>query len=437
MEIVIKIIQAVLSLSLLVFIHELGHFIFARMFGVRVDKFYIFFGRAIVKFNIGETEFGIGWIPVGGYCKISGMIDESMDTEQLKGDPQPWEFRSKPAWQRLLIMTGGVIMNVVLAVAIYIGIAHRWGEQYVAAQDVKYGYVFSPLGHEAGFVSGDKILSVDGRSMEKWQDIRASMILDNMPPVEVERGGERLTVQIPRELTERILNDAEFIYPRIPFVVAEVPAGTGANKAGIVAGDSLVAVGDKQMMFFDEFRREFEAAKGTVVPIVFSRDGVLDTLAVEVSPEGLIGVKNYDYPRFLPVQVKHYTFAQSIPAGIKNAGNQIGSYWKNLKLLVKPETGAYKSVGGFLTIGSMFSGEWDWARFWGFTALLSVMLAVMNILPIPALDGGHVLFLLYEVVTRRKPSDKFLEHAQVVGLCIVLALLLFATWNDIYRFFIK
>ncbi len=440
MEILIKVLQTVLSLSLLVFIHELGHFIFARMFGVRVDKFYIFFdawGFSLLKFKIGDTEFGIGWVPFGGYCKISGMIDESLDTEQLKGEPQPYEFRSKPAWQRLLIMVGGVVMNALLAAVIYIGIAHRWGEQYVDAEDVKYGYVFSELGHEAGFENGDKVLSVGGRIPEQWQDIFRTIVLDNMPPVEVERGGERLTVQIPREFTERVLNDPAFIYPRTPFVVADVPEGMGAHKAGIAAGDSLVAVGDKRMMFFDEFIREFRSAGGTTIPVVVSRGGVHDTLPVEVSAEGTIGVVNYDYPYFLPVQTRHYTFLQSIPAGIVRAGDRIGMYWKNLKLLVKPETGAYKSVGGFLSIGNLFPGRWDWGAFWDMTALLSVMLAVMNILPIPALDGGHIMFLVYEVVTRRKPSDKFLERAQIVGLVIVLGLLLLATWNDIYKFFLK
>ncbi len=440
MEIVIKILQLILSLSLLVFIHELGHFIFARMFGVRVEKFYIFFdfwGISLLKFKIGGTEFGIGWFPFGGYCKITGMIDESMDTEYLKNDPQPYEFRSKPAWQRLLIMVGGVIMNLVLAVVVYIGIAHRWGEQYVAAEDVKYGYVFSDLGHSAGFENGDKVLSVGGQRMEKWNDILPTIVLDNMPPLEVERSGERITVEIPRDFAEQILNDPNFIAPRIPYVVAEVEVGSGAHNAGVMAGDSLVAVRDKQMMFHDEFTREFISAKGETVHVVLSRDGVLDTLAVVISPEGIFGVKPYNYTRFLPVRTKHYTFMQSIPAGFQNAGERIDSYWKNLKLLVKPETGAYKSVGGFIAIGNMFPGQWDWEWFWNITAFLSVILAVMNILPIPALDGGHVLFLLYEVVTRRRPSDKFLEHAQVVGLFIVLGLMLLATWNDIYRFFIK
>lgn len=440
MEIVIKILQAVLSLSLLVFIHELGHFLFARMFGVRVDKFYIFvdaWGFSLLKFKVGGTEFGIGWLPIGGYCKISGMIDESMDTEQLKGEPQPWEFRSKPAWQRLLIMTGGVIMNLVMAAAIYIGIAHRWGDTYIAAEDVRYGYVFSDLGHEAGFVDGDKVLAVDGKTPLRWNEIHEAIVLGDLPPVTVERGGEVVTVEIPRDMSEGLLHDRDFIYPRMPFVTARVEPGTGAAEAGLIAGDSLVAVGDKAMLFFDEFKREFMSSKGATVAVVVWRDGVHDTLSVAVSPEGTIGVNPYDYTRFLPIQTKRYTFLQSIPAGISRAGERISSYWDNLKLLVNPDTGAYKSVGGFIAIGNLFPGEWSWGSFWNLTAFLSVVLAVMNILPIPALDGGHVLFLLYEVVTRRKPSDKFLERAQVVGMLLLIGLMLLVTWNDIYRFFIK
>ncbi len=238
-------------------------------------------------------------------------------------------------------------------------------------------------------------------------------------------------------MAEDVLNDAAFIYPRTPFVVAQVIEGTGARAAGLAVGDSLVAVGDKAMMFFDEFRREFQASKGQTVPLVVVRVGVHDTLSVAVSAEGTLGAAPYDYGRYLAEQTKHYTFLQSIPAGIERAGNRIATYWKNLKLLVKPESGAYKSVGGFIAIGNLFPGQWHWGIFWDMTALLSVMLAVANILPIPALDGGHVLFLLYEVVTRRKPSDKFLERAQIVGLFILLALILAVTWNDIYRFIIK
>ncbi len=446
MEILIQILQFILSLSLLIFIHELGHFIFARMFGVKVDKFYLFFdiwGFSLLKFKIGDTQFGIGWLPFGGYCKISGMIDESMDTEYLKSEPKPYEFRSKPTWQRLLIMTGGVIMNVVLAVIIYIGMSNRWGEQYIAPEDVRYGYMFSDLGREAGFRNGDMIVSVDGRPVgdfEDWIEVFQAIMVGDLPPVEVERDGELVTVEIPRGLYERMTGLSrieEFMSPRLPFVVARVGQGSEAEKAGIMAGDSLVAVDGRQMMFFDEFQSEFAARQGETAEVVLVRQGVQDTLAVDVSPQGTIGVNPYSYVRFLPLQTRHYTLLQSIPNGFRRAGQQIDGYWQGLKLIVKPETGAYKSLGGFLSIGSMFDKQWDWQAFWSITALLSIVLAVMNILPIPMLDGGHVLFLLWEVITGRRPSDKFLEYAQIAGLIFVFALLIYANGNDIYRFFIK
>ncbi len=436
MEIVIQILQVILSLSLLVFIHELGHFFFARMFGVRVEKFYIFFGAAIFKFRIGDTEFGMGWIPFGGYCKISGMIDESLDTEQLKGEPKPWEFRSKPAWQRLLIMTGGVVMNVVLAMIIFVGVSHRWGDSYVANADVRYGYAFNDVGRSAGFEDGDKIVTVGGRTYDNWAEIYPALILDNLPPVEVERAGERITVQIPKEMMDGVL-DEWILHPRVPFVVAEVGEGTDAAKAGFMAGDSLVAVDGVEMLFFDQYKRALRERRGHTVALAVARGGAVDTLSVAIPEDGGLEIMHYDYPYFLTISTRDYTFAEAVPVGFKRAGDKIGEVWKNLKLIASPETGAYKSVGGFVAIGNLFGREWNWQAFWNITGLLSVMLAVMNILPIPALDGGHVLFLLWEVVTRRKPSDKFLERAQVVGLLILLALIVLVNANDIYRFFIK
>lgn len=445
MEIVIKILQFILSLSLLVFIHELGHFLFARMFGIKVDKFYIFFdawGFSLVKFKIGDTQFGIGWIPFGGYCKISGMIDESLDMEQMKSEPQPWEFRSKPAWQRLLVMTGGVIMNVVLAALIYIGISHRWGDQYYAAEDVRWGYMFSDLGHGAGFADGDKVLAVGGVPVEgNWRNLPLTIALNNQSPIEVERDGQRVTVQITAETVAGMLKNGGFISPRVPFVIGEVPEGTGAYMAGMAVGDSLVAVNGRGMMFLDEYTRELESLKGQTADVTFARDSagvkVLRTLPVTLSADGKLGVLPYDHTRFMPVRTLRYTLPQSIPAGIDRAGNEISNYWKQVKLIFQPKTEAHKSVGGLLSIGSMFPGEWAWKKFWELTAFLSIALAVINILPIPALDGGHVLFLLWEVVTRRKPSDKFLEYTQIAGLFIVLALLLVTNGNDIYRLFIK
>lgn len=444
MELFIKILMFITSLSLLVLIHELGHFLTAKMFGVRVEKFYLFFNPwfSLVKFRIGETEFGIGWVPFGGYCKISGMIDESMDLEQMKEEPKPYEFRSKPAWQRLLIMTGGVIMNLVLAVAVYIGMSYKWGDQYFANQDMIYGYVFNDLGHEAGFRDGDRILRVGEREIEEYNALVIAMLLD-AAPVEVQRGDERLTVAISDEMIGRILESKEwFLQPRVPFVIKGVQDDMPAARAGIMPGDSLVALDGEQTIFYDMYQKAFSEHKGGSVEVTVARDSagvmIYRTMPVGVTNEGLIGViPDGNLNRFFPVHNKQYGFFKSFPVGFNKAGNEISGYWKQLKMIFKPETGAYKSVGGFMSIGSIFPGTWDWYEFWRITAFLSIVLAIMNILPIPALDGGHVLFLLWEVVTGRKPSDKFLEYAQVAGLLFVFALILFSNGNDIYRFFIK
>lgn len=443
MEVFVKIAMFITSLSLLILIHELGHFLAARMFGVRVEKFYLFFNPwfSLFKFKIGETEFGIGWVPFGGYCKIAGMIDESMDIEQMKLPPKPYEFRSKPAWQRLLIMTGGVIMNIVLAVVIYIGMSYKYGEKYISNDDVKYGYVFSDLGHEAGFRDGDRILTVAGEKVDNWRLILKSMLLDNAP-VDVQRDGEVVTVQIASQIIPKMLDaKQEFMYPRFPFVVGETVKEGGAARAGIMAGDSLVAIGGKEMIFFDQYLKELAAYKGQTVDITVARDSagvrVFQTIPVEISEQGMMGVSPYDYMRFIPIQTKSYSLLASVPAGFQRAGTEISDYWKQLKLIFQPKTEAYKSLGGFMTIGSIFPGTWKWHEFWRLTAFISIVLAIMNILPIPALDGGHVMFLLWEFTTGRKPSDKFMEYAQMAGLLLLFALLIYANGNDIYRFFIK
>ena len=448
MELFIKILMFITSLSLLVLIHELGHFLTAKMFGVRVEKFYLFFnpGFSLVKFRIGETEFGIGWVPFGGYCKIAGMIDESMDLEQMKEEPKPYEFRSKPAWQRLLIMTGGVIMNLVLAVAVYIGMSYKWGDQYFANNDMIYGYVFSDLGHELGFRDGDRILRVGGREIEDIDALLPAIVFD-AAPVEVMRGGDRVTVEITDETTGKILKLAEdkewrFLTPRIPFVINGVQEGMPAALGGILPGDSLVALNGEEILFYDLYQKALAENKGRSVDLTVVRDSsgvtIHKTLPIEVMADGKIGVMPMSkLSRFFPAHNKQYGFLQSFPVGFSKAGNEISGYWKQLKMIFKPKTGAYKSVGGFMSIGSIFPGTWDWHEFWRITAFLSIILAIMNILPIPALDGGHVLFLLWEVVTGRKLSDKFLEYAQMVGILLVFALILFANGNDIYRFFIK
>ena len=446
MDIVIKILQFIVSLSLLVIIHEFGHFLFARLFKTRVEKFYLFFDPwfSLFKFKKGDTEYGIGWVPFGGYVKISGMIDESMDTEQMKSPPQPYEFRAKPAWQRLLIMVGGVVMNVVFALIIYIGMSYKWGETVLENKDIVYGYTFNSLGQEMGFRNGDRIVDIDGKPATEYLDVPKSILISQPEYVTVDRNGQKIRIDITDESINRLLQSADstsLLMPRIPFVVGSVVSGSGAAQAGLHPGDSLISYNGTPMTFFDQYSSAFHAAPGDTVTLGLVRktDGItkITTLPVKVSAEGTIGVYPRTIDSMLTFSTHNYSLLESIPAGFKRTGAEISSYIDQIKLLFNPKTEAYKSLGGVITMGSIFPTEWDWQRFWSITAFLSIILAVMNILPIPALDGGHVLFLLVEVITRRKPSDKFLEYAQIVGMFIIFALMIFATGNDIYRFFIK
>lgn len=446
MDTVIKILQFIVSLSLLVIIHEFGHFLFARLFKTRVEKFYLFFDPwfSLFKFKKGDTEYGIGWVPFGGYVKISGMIDESMDTEQMKSPPQPYEFRAKPAWQRLLIMVGGVVMNVVFALIIYIGMSYKWGETVLENKDIVYGYTFNSLGQEMGFRNGDRIVDIDGKPATEYLDVLKSILISQPEYVTVDRNGQEIRIDITDESINRLLQSADstsLLMPRIPFVVGSVVSGSGAAQAGLHPGDSLISYNGTPMTFFDQYSSAFHAAPGDTVTLGLVRktDGItkITTLPVKVSAEGTIGVYPRTIDSMLTFSTHNYSLLESIPAGFKRTGAEISSYIDQIKLLFNPKTEAYKSLGGVITMGSIFPTEWDWQRFWSITAFLSIILAVMNILPIPALDGGHVLFLLVEVITRRKPSDKFLEYAQIVGMFIIFALMIFATGNDIYRFFIK
>ena len=443
MDIVIKVLQFILSFSLLVIIHEFGHFFFARLFGTRVEKFYLFFNPwfSLFKFKKGETTYGVGWIPFGGYVKIAGMIDESMDTEQMKQPVQPWEFRAKPAWQRLLIMVGCVVMNIVLAVCIYIGISYTWGDNYIASKDVKYGYVFNDVAKEIGLRDGDKIIDVAGEPVEDCARILQTMIFDQAPYVTVERDGTAMRIDIPETATAKILDTKNFMDIRVPFVIAQAAKCGGAAKAGLQPGDTLIAFNGVGMRYFDEYQQAFSAHKGEQVNLGIARDsgGVtkIITVPVEISNEGLIEAKLVPINELIPISTHRYSFLESIPHGIKRAGTEISSYAKQIKLIFSPKTEVYKSLGGVLTLGSVFPTYWSWELFWSITAFFSIVLAIMNILPIPGLDGGHVLFLLVEVITRRKPSDKFLERATTVGFILILALLIYANGNDIYRFFIK
>ncbi|MBE9469563.1 MAG: RIP metalloprotease RseP [Bacteroidetes bacterium] len=436
MEILIKIGQLLLSLSILVVLHEAGHFTFAKIFKTRVEKFYMFFNPwfSLVKKKIGETEYGIGWLPLGGYVKIAGMIDESMDKEQMKKPPQPWEFRSKPAWQRFFIMFGGVFVNFLLAFFIYSMILFTWGEEYLPVENVKYGVVCDSAAQSIGLKNGDKILTLDNNKVKKFSSIVPNILLDDVKTIQVNRNGKILNIEVPESLIPILLKDNNFISLRFPFIIGEVAKISAAKTAGLIKGDRIVGLNHKNVEYADEFTKELKKYKNKQVVVSVIRG--IDTLdfTANISESGMLGI-SADISKVFELKKVNYTFIQAIPAGVNKSYKMGASYLKQFKILFKPETEAYKSVGGFIAIGNIFPGQWNWLSFWSLTAFLSIMLAIINILPIPALDGGHILFLVYEIITRRKPSDKFLEYAQMVGMLILFALLIFANGNDIIKLF--
>jgi regulator of sigma E protease len=461
MEILIKALQLIMSLSILIIIHEFGHFFPSVLFKTRVEKFFLFFDAwfSIVKFrNINGkwrvwffaknkkgseletkvTEFGIGWLPLGGYCKISGMIDESMDKEQMKQPPQPWEFRSKPSWQRLIIMLGGVTMNVILAIVIYIIMLAAWGEEYLPTKNVKYGITCDSLALEMGLKNGDKIISVDSNEVENFFKIPAEIILENAKSVQVIRDSQPMNIIIPDNFLSKMINhkSPDFIGIRFPFDIGDFTKDSPAKNAGLKVDDKIIGLNGMWMNYHDEFRTELIKHKNEVVEVAALRNRK-DTVIVpvKVSEDGLIGVQTKDQRSYFELKKQDYTILEAIPAGAVKAYKAFGSYLKQLKLIFSPETKAYESIGGFITIGKIFPAEWDWMSFWNLTAFLSIILAIMNVLPIPALDGGHVLFLLYEIITRRKPSEKFMEYSQYVGMIFLLGLLLLANGNDVVKLF--
>lgn len=440
MTILIKILQFVLSLSILVIIHELGHFTLAKLFKTRVEKFYLFFDPwfALFKYKKGETEYGVGWLPLGGYVKISGMIDESMDKEQMKLPPKPYEFRSKPSWQRLLIMTGGVLFNFFLAMIIYVLVLFGWGETYLPTSNVKYGIVTDSIGISMGLRNGDKIISVDNQHIENFNHVTADIVLNNRKTIQVDRNGELVQIDIPKEYVPQMLKGKGVIEPRIPFgpfIISNFGKASPAKEAGVQTSDELVGIDSVLFTYYDEFQRYLKSNKDHEVVLNLDRKGEKINIPVKPTEAGMLGIARS--PEFIDnifqLKTLKYGFFESIPAGIKKGFKTISDYLKQFRLLFSKHTKAYESLGGFITIGNIFPGVWDWQSFWNLTAFLSIILAVMNILPIPALDGGHVIFLLFEVVTGRKPSDKFLEYAQIAGMVILLSLLILANGNDILR----
>ena len=439
MEILIKIIQVLMSLSLLVAIHEFGHYIVARIFKIRVEKFYIFFDPwfSLFKWKKGETEYGIGWVPLGGYVKIAGMIDESMDLEQMKAPIQPYEFRAKPAWQRLMVMLAGVTMNVLLAMLIYTGIRYVYGESYLRNEDAKWGYTFSEAGERLGFRDGDKVISVDGEVLDGVNDLRNKLLLtEGGREVVVNRGGEQISINISFDdlLQMRRNREYETLYElRFPFIIDSV-ASESALAAGLKSGDEIVAFNDVEGVDAVQIVTELlPQIKGDTVALKVNRAGSEVELRVPVNAEGKMGVVFRG--DLIKPHTREYGFFEAIPAGVKMAGQTIANYWEQLKLIFTPKTKMYEELGGFIAIGNIFPSEFDWLHFWTMTAFLSIMLAVLNVMPIPGLDGGHALFTLWEMITGRKPSEKFLEIMQYIGLMILLALLVYANGNDIYRLF--
>ncbi|HHT22394.1 MAG TPA: RIP metalloprotease RseP [Bacteroidales bacterium] len=483
----IRAAQLILSLSILVVLHELGHFGFSRLFKVRVDKFYVFFnpkrslirakkinGKWQVKFfapNVPpnerikldadgnpmmdgkhhvmeqvplselpegdwrrypeSTEWGIGWLPLGGYCKIAGMVDESMDTTQLAQEPQPWEFRTQSVWKRFWIISGGVIVNFLLALVIYAAILFTWGRSYLPLENLKYGLNFSQTMIDAGFRDGDKIIDIDGRVPVQLGDAVEMILIDKAEVVKVERNGTPINIELPTDLTQKVLaSQKAAISYRMPFVIDTVISGSLAAKANLRVGDSLVAINDKQINMQQEVVRELADMKGQNISLDYYRDGILYRAKMKLGEDGKLGVgwKNY-----FKIEREEYGFLEAIPAGIKMGVDRLVGYVKQFKLVFTKE-GA-KSIGSFGALGQLFPPTWDWLSFWEMTALISLILAFMNFLPIPGLDGGYIMFLIYEMITRRKPSDRFMEVAQMVGMGLLMLLFVYAIGNDIFRAF--
>ena len=445
MGVITMIAQLILSLSILVVLHEMGHFIPAKLFKTRVEKFYLFFDVkfSLFKKRIGETVYGIGWLPLGGYVKIAGMIDESMDKEQMKQPPQPWEFRSKPAWQRLIIMLGGVTVNFILGFLIFGMMLWGYGRNYTENDKAQYGIYPDSLGKEMGFMEGDKLLKIGGEKVVEFSPaiLRKEIVLNNAKQIDVLRDGRPVRIEVEPQYVQ-ILSSADYkdydvIDLRVPFVILSVTKGSAADDAGLHPGDSITYVAHRPTPFRHEAIQRFQENKGKAVALGYIRQGTLEEKMVQVDENGRIGVNLKTPQDFGWSSVQEYSFAQAIPAGFTEGMAFMGDWFKGIAQLFRGNVKAKDSVGGFISITKLFNKEWDWHSFWRITGILSFILAIMNLLPIPALDGGHVMFLLWEVATGKKPSDKFMEYSTYVGFAIVLCLLVFANGLDIMRLFGK
>ena len=438
----VKTLQVILVLAILILFHELGHFTFAKLFGIRVDKFFMFFdaggfkllstkegwfSRLFPRLKNSETEYGIGWLPLGGYCKINGMVDESMDTEYLSHDPQPWEFRSKPAWQRLFVMAGGVLFNFILAIVFFIAILGIWGESYLSnAENEIYT---DELSYDMGFRTGDRILALDDYVPENFSMLAADIVRRRVSKVTVLRGADTLHIYIDASRTGQMLNDPDMFSVAVPFVVDTIPPVSPNWGAGYVRGDRIVAVNGTQVKYVQDSRNVISSLHDAEIPATVVRG--TDTLSMTMRTDSL--GRALIYAQIPGLKTKKYNALTAIPAGLRMTWESVRGYLQDLRTVATPSTGAYKSVGSFIAIGQAFPATWDWYRFMYLLAILSIMLGVMNLLPIPALDGGHILFTLYEMITGRKPGDKFLMVAQMVGMVIIFGLMFLACGNDIMR----
>lgn len=437
----VKTAQFILSFSILVILHELGHFLPARWFKCRVEKFYLFFNPwfSLFKKKVGETEYGLGWIPLGGYVKISGMIDESMDKEQMKQPAQPWEFRSKPAWQRLIIMLGGVMVNVILAIIIFIMITWVWGEEYLPPQNVKYGIAADSLGRSMGLRDGDVIVKVGDEVVKDELKVTPQILTTDANNMTVLRDGQEVQLTVPGTMLKSLskTKGAGLMSIRFPAIVDAFSKGSNAEQAGLKKGDRLLAVDSVQTTFFQDFQKEIRKRKNATVTITALRGSDTIRVPVKVNEEGMVGIAPLSDIRKLGFQteVKKYSLAESFPAGFNRCWKTLSNYVTGLKQLFTGRVAAKDSLGSVISIGNIFPGVWDWESFWTLTAIFSIILAFMNVLPIPGLDGGHALFTIYEMITGHKPGDKFIEVAQMVGMVLLLGLMLYAFGLDIWRLF--
>jgi len=445
MDFLIKASQLLMSLSILVILHELGHFIPAKLFKTRVEKFYLFFDPwfSVVKKKVGETEYGVGWLPLGGYVKISGMIDESMDKEQMEKPAEPWEFRAKPAWQRLIIMLGGVTVNLLLGIFIYSMTLFVYGDKYLPNENLTDGvWCVSDMATDLGFENGDKFIAADGEKIERFSEVLEKVITSKT--ITVERNGVSKNIEMPIDVVDQFLNNGnqQLFYPRIPTVVSGFSENSNAKKAGLKKKDVLVAINGFSLTYYDDFENELAKYKSEEIIVLVDRGGEELTININVNEDGMLGfrpanlsIKKLEELNLYSLASKKYGFFESFPAGYNKAIKKLNSYIDQFVLILSPSTGAYKGMGGFGAIGSLFPAIWNWEVFWNLTAFLSLMLAFMNVLPIPALDGGHVVFLLYEIVVGKPAPEKVMEYAQMVGMILLLSLLVFANGNDILKLF--